>query len=204
MAVFSWHSSRFGSCQPTTSLLVGATFSVAYWTPLMGMQLELLTSRPSSEQCWICWQTVVPPCACSPPSEHFTPSGFFSFNCQWPLTWAVTGSIFTPQYFRSAKICIFSWMTSHLFSFLPTQGKGSHKSMDETSNPIMRIYYTSRPVLFGMCAGNEIFYASLYLLHFTYGPFYIFYVTAILCFPVAIAKLAIALYQVGSVKKSQS
>ena len=74
--------------------------------------------------------------------------------------------------------------------------------MDETSNPIMRIYYTSRPVLFGMCAGNEIFYASLYLLHFTYGPFYIFYVTAILCFPVAIAKLAIALYQVGSVKKN--
>ena len=30
--------------------------------------------------------------------------------------------------------------------------------MDETSNPFIRIYYTSRPVLFGMCAGNEIFY----------------------------------------------
>ena len=68
--------------------------------------------------------------------------------------------------------------------------------MDETSNPIMRIYYTSRPVLFGMCAGNEIFYASLYLLHFTNGPFYIFNITAVLCFPVAIAKLAIALFQV--------
>jgi len=67
--------------------------------------------------------------------------------------------------------------------------------MDETSNPIMRIYYTSRPVLFGMCAGNEIFYASLYLLHFTNGPFYIFNITAVLCFPVAMAKLAIALFQ---------
>ena len=69
--------------------------------------------------------------------------------------------------------------------------------MDGSSNPIMRIYYTSRPVLFGMCAGNELFYASLYLLHFTYGPFYIFYIIAVLCFPVAIGKLAIALVQVG-------
>jgi len=32
-------------------------------------------------------------------------------------------------------------------------------------------------------------------LHFTYGPFYIFYITAVLCFPVAIGKLAIALFQ---------
>ncbi len=60
----------------------------------------------------------------------------------------------------------------------------------------MRLYYTSRPVLFGMCAGNEIFYASLYLLHFTEGPLYIFYFTAVVCFPVAVAKSAIALLQV--------
>ena len=69
--------------------------------------------------------------------------------------------------------------------------------MDQSSNPIMRLYYTSKPVLFGMCAGNEIFYASLYLLHFTSGPFYIFNITAVLCFPVAIGKLAIALCQVN-------
>jgi len=75
------------------------------------------------------------------------------------------------------------------------QGKTSHKFMDETSNPFIRIYYTSKPVLFGMCAGNEIFYASLYLLHFTNGPFYIFNITAVLCFPVAVAKLAIAVFQ---------
>lgn len=75
------------------------------------------------------------------------------------------------------------------------QGRISHKFMDGSSNPIMKIYYTSRPVLFGMCAGNEIFYASLYLLHFTSGPFYLFHITAILCFPVAIGKLAIALVQ---------
>ena len=39
-----------------------------------------------------------------------------------------------------------------------------------SSNPIMKIYYTSRPVLFAMCFGNEAFFASLYLLHFTEGP----------------------------------
>jgi CDP-diacylglycerol--inositol 3-phosphatidyltransferase len=50
------------------------------------------------------------------------------------------------------------------------QGKTSHKFVDLSGNPIMRIYYTSRPVLFFMCAGNEAFYAALYLLHFTEGP----------------------------------
>ena len=36
------------------------------------------------------------------------------------------------------------------------QGRTSHKFFDAGENPIMHIYYTSRPVLFGMCAGNEI------------------------------------------------
>lgn len=39
-----------------------------------------------------------------------------------------------------------------------------------SENPIMRLYYTNRTVLFFMCAGNEAFYAGLYLLHFTEGP----------------------------------
>lgn len=61
----------------------------------------------------------------------------------------------------------------HLHTSL-VQGSASHKFVDASGNPIMRLYYTSRPVLFAMCAGNELFYASLYLLHFTSGPFYIF------------------------------
>ena len=79
----------------------------------------------------------------------------------------------------------------------------------------MRLYYTDRKVLFGMCAGgqswadlswslsllildiegNELFYAMLYLCHFTYGPYYLFSMLAIACFPVAILKSAIALLQ---------
>ena len=42
---------------------------------------------------------------------------------------------------------------------------------------------------------SELFYASLYLLHFTQGPFYIFSLMATVFFPIAIGKLAIALVQ---------
>ena len=65
-----------------------------------------------------------------------------------------------------------------------------------------------------MCAGNELFYArclfsiftfqainlmfmaSLYLAHFTTGPLYMFYILAVVTFPVAVAKSGIALLQV--------
>lgn len=49
-------------------------------------------------------------------------------------------------------------------------GSNSHKSIDLSGNPFLRIYYTSRPVLFFMCAGNEIFFSMLYLLNFFEGP----------------------------------
>ena len=60
----------------------------------------------------------------------------------------------------------------------------------------MKLYYTDRRVLFAMCAGNELFYAMLYLCHFTSGSFYMFAILATLCFPVAVLKSAIALLQV--------
>ncbi|CAH1112029.1 unnamed protein product [Psylliodes chrysocephalus] len=69
------------------------------------------------------------------------------------------------------------------------QGKTSHKFVDMSENPIMSLYYTNKNVLFTMCAGNEAFYASLYLLHFTEGPIIaglglfriILYLTAPIC-----------------------
>ena len=45
-------------------------------------------------------------------------------------------------------------------------------------------------------AGNELFYAMLYLLNFTWGPLYLFVPLAVLTFPVAVAKSGIALLQV--------
>lgn len=50
------------------------------------------------------------------------------------------------------------------------QGRTSHKFIDLSSNKIMSIYYSNKVVLFSMCAGNEAFYATLYLMHFTQGP----------------------------------
>ncbi|CAB0044312.1 unnamed protein product [Trichogramma brassicae] len=77
------------------------------------------------------------------------------------------------------------------------QGKTSHKFIDMAENPIMNIYYTNRPVLFFMCAGNEAFYAALYLLHFTEGPVLIgislFRAVAYLSAPIAIVKALISI-----------
>jgi len=75
------------------------------------------------------------------------------------------------------------------------EGKGSHKFVDPTGNWFMHLYYTNRKVLFAMCAGNELFYAMLYLCHFTWGPLYIFPIIAVLTLPVALGKLFIALIQ---------
>lgn len=49
-------------------------------------------------------------------------------------------------------------------------GKTSHKSIDLNENPILRLYYTNRPILFSMCFANEVFYVSLYMLYFYEGP----------------------------------
>jgi len=82
----------------------------------------------------------------------------------------------------------------HLHTSL-LQGSTSHKFVDPTGNFWMRLYYTDRRVLFGMCAGNELFYAMLYLSYFTSGPLYMFPILAVITFPVALAKSAIALLQ---------
>lgn len=64
-------------------------------------------------------------------------------------------------------------------------GENTHKVTDLSANPIMRLYYSRvgmmfmsvrqlnflllQPVLFTFCAGNELFFASLYILYFTPG-----------------------------------
>lgn len=97
------------------------------------------------------------------------------------------------------------------------QGSTSHKFVDPTGNYWMKLYYTDRRVLFAMCAGNyytkhegrracvfmffcpgnELFYAMLYLSNFTTGPLYMFYILAVICFPVAVLKTGIACLQVS-------
>ncbi|GAB6030183.1 hypothetical protein CHUAL_005859 [Chamberlinius hualienensis] len=77
------------------------------------------------------------------------------------------------------------------------QGKTSHKFVDASGNAIMRLYYTSRPVLFAMCLFNEAFYSALYILYFTEGPlilgFGLFRLIAYITAPLSIIKTGITL-----------
>ncbi|XP_048667419.1 CDP-diacylglycerol--inositol 3-phosphatidyltransferase-like [Marmota marmota marmota] len=57
----------------------------------------------------------------------------------------------------------------HLHSFV-VRGSESHKMIDLSGNPVLWIYYTSRPALFTLCARNELFCCLLYLFNFSEGP----------------------------------
>jgi CDP-diacylglycerol--inositol 3-phosphatidyltransferase len=45
-------------------------------------------------------------------------------------------------------------------------GKASHKLVSKTQNQLLRIYYSSKPVLFLLCLGNEAYLLLLYLGYF--------------------------------------
>ncbi|KAH9284793.1 CDP-diacylglycerol--inositol 3-phosphatidyltransferase [Echinococcus granulosus] len=76
-------------------------------------------------------------------------------------------------------------------------GSSSHKTISLDGNPLLRIYYTNRVVLFIMCAGNELFYAMLYLLHFAEGSTFfglgVHLVVLYLSLPIALLKTFISL-----------
>lgn len=83
----------------------------------------------------------------------------------------VTLATFYPKYTFLFQMSLALDIVSHWLHLHASLMKGtSHKSMGLDSNPIMKLYYTSRPVLFFMCAGNELFFSMLYLLNFTEGP----------------------------------
>ena len=100
-------------------------------------------------------------------------------------------------------LCCFK-LSVQVYSTL-LRGETSHKTIDESGNIILRLYYTSRVVLFSMCAGNELFFAMLYLLHFTTGPVVagvgLFHVVAVVCLPVCVTKNLISVVQlIGGMK----
>ncbi|KAF6206354.1 hypothetical protein GE061_017587 [Apolygus lucorum] len=105
---------------------------------------------------------------------------------------------FYPKYTFWFQLSIVIDIACHWF-FLHTsllQGKSSHKFHDLNENPIMAIYYQKGPLFF-MCAGNEAFYASLYILHFAEGPLIrgigLFRAVAYITFPIAIVKTLLSL-----------
>ncbi|CAF1206255.1 unnamed protein product [Adineta ricciae] len=64
------------------------------------------------------------------------------------------------------------WLHLHTAT---AKGSDSHKKINLSGNPILRLYYTSRKVLFAMCAGNELWFSMVYILHFNEGPAVISY-----------------------------
>lgn len=110
----------------------------------------------------------------------------------------VTLSYFYPKYMFWFQLSMAIDVACHWFYLHTTvlQGKTSHKFIDMSGNPIMRVYYTNRTVLGFMCLFNELFYAALYLLHFTPGPLILgmssFKLLAMFSAPVAIVKTGIS------------
>jgi len=106
----------------------------------------------------------------------------------------------------SAAIDVAShWLHMHSHDL---RGSKSHKNVAQTTNPILKLYYTSRHFLFFMCAGNEGFYVTLYLLHWTYGPIIpiirvgLFQVIAVILLPIAVVKTAISLVHLVSASQA--
>ncbi|CAG9559295.1 unnamed protein product [Danaus chrysippus] len=85
------------------------------------------------------------------------------------------------------------WLYLHTVTL---QGRTSHKFVDMSDNPIMHLYYTNKNVLFFMCAGNEMFYAALYVMYFYTGPIVfgigLFKLLALISMPIAVVKAAIS------------
>lgn len=78
-------------------------------------------------------------------------------------------------------------------------GNLNHKVVAESGNWFLKLYYTSRVVLFVMCAGNELFFAMLYLLHFASGPAILgvglWKLLAVITFPICAIKNGINVIQ---------
>jgi len=111
-----------------------------------------------------------------------------------------------PDYMFAFQLSMVLDISSHWIHIWASmmQGKSSHKFIDPSQNCILKIYYTSRPVLFLFCAANEAFYGGLYLLYFTEGVYVPFlgmgliraitYVSA----PISILKSVISVIQMSA------
>ncbi|XP_078000739.1 CDP-diacylglycerol--inositol 3-phosphatidyltransferase-like isoform X2 [Glandiceps talaboti] len=84
----------------------------------------------------------------------------------------VTLAYFYPQWMFVFQMSMTIDIAGHWLHLHSSKMKGvtSYKLIDLSGNPILRLYYTSKPVLSFMCIGNELFYTSLYLWYFTEGP----------------------------------
>ncbi|XP_053908986.1 CDP-diacylglycerol--inositol 3-phosphatidyltransferase [Cuculus canorus] len=92
------------------------------------------------------------------------------------------------------------WLHMHCATL---QGGGSHKSVGGEGPSVLRLYYSSRPLLFLLCAGNEAFLCCLFLVYHWEGPTVVpggpglFRAGLLLAAPIAAIKLGVTLVQLG-------
>lgn len=100
--------------------------------------------------------------------------------------------IFYPRCALIFQVLVALDISSHWMQMYSSllHGENTHKVTDLAANPIMRLYYkrvgpsctprvvtvvnlllslSLQPVLFTFCAGNELFFAALYICNFTPG-----------------------------------
>ncbi|KAF9970515.1 CDP-diacylglycerol-inositol 3-phosphatidyltransferase [Modicella reniformis] len=93
----------------------------------------------------------------------------------------------------------------HMYSSL-TSGAASHKSISESSNFILRAYYSNNNVLFAFCFANELFFVILYLFKFgyqtsTFGGT-VLYTLAVVTGPICAGKQIINCIQFANASRS--
>lgn len=86
----------------------------------------------------------------------------------------------------------------HIFKSL-TVGAESHKKIDKNQNWLLKLYYHNNKVLFTLCASQEIFLMSLYLLSF--DNYYIIWIIAGVSFPGFALKQFMSLVQMFAAAK---
>ncbi|KAI8360264.1 CDP-alcohol phosphatidyltransferase-domain-containing protein [Mortierella sp. GBAus27b] len=94
----------------------------------------------------------------------------------------------------------------HMYSSL-TSGATSHKKISESSNFILRAYYSNNHVLFAFCFANELFFVLLYLLSFGFQASsgtvkFVLYTLAVLTGPICAGKQIINCIQFANASKS--
>ncbi|KAF8136694.1 CDP-alcohol phosphatidyltransferase-domain-containing protein [Boletus edulis] len=102
----------------------------------------------------------------------------------------------------------FSSHYMHMYSSLVT-GSRSHKLVKSDVSRILWYYYNDSRTLFCMCAGNEMFFVSLYLMKWVHTPISFAHLSsftwpqilALVSFPVCLAKNIINLVQLWKASK---
>ncbi|KAJ3177072.1 CDP-diacylglycerol-inositol 3-phosphatidyltransferase [Irineochytrium annulatum] len=71
-----------------------------------------------------------------------------------------------PQFALLYQFLISLDLSSHYFQMVSslTVGNESHKQMEAKAHPLLRLYYMNKTVLFLVCALDQLFYITVYLL----------------------------------------